>query len=142
MPHSFHRRPPPLCHPASHPASPGTSDTTTRPLRKPQSGSPANQSPPAAAKAPPHRKTTTSSAPPHTATGDGRTAGLIAAYQLGYGIAALGAGALQNVISLSAIFRIVALLVIAMAVLAVAIARRQHESLPVHHHSPTTSPAN
>jgi MFS transporter, FHS family, glucose/mannose:H+ symporter len=53
---------------------------------------------------------------------------LIAAYQLGYGIAAFGAGALQNVISLSAIFRLVAVLVVAMAVLAAAIARRQHQT--------------
>ena len=51
---------------------------------------------------------------------------LIAAYQLGYGVAAFGAGALQNVISLSAIFRLVAILVVVMAILAVPIARRQH----------------
>jgi fucose permease len=51
---------------------------------------------------------------------------LIAAYQLGYGLAAFGAGALQNVISLSAIFRLVAILVVVMAILAVPIARRQH----------------
>ena len=56
------------------------------------------------------------------------TGWLIAAYQLGYGIAAFGAGALQNVISLSAIFRLVAVLVIAMAVLAAAVARRQRQS--------------
>ena len=51
---------------------------------------------------------------------------LIAAYQLGYGLAAFGAGAMQNVISLSAIFRLVAILVVGMAVLAVPITRRQH----------------
>ena len=51
---------------------------------------------------------------------------LIAAYQLGYGLAAFGAGALQNVISLSAIFRLVAILVVVMAILAVPIGRRQH----------------
>ena len=51
---------------------------------------------------------------------------LIAAYQLGYGLAAFGAGALQNLISLAALFRLVALLVVAMAVLAIPIARRQH----------------
>lgn len=53
---------------------------------------------------------------------------LIAAYQLGYGIAAFGAGALQNVISLSAIFRLVAVLVVPMAVLATVIARRTGQS--------------
>jgi FHS family glucose/mannose:H+ symporter-like MFS transporter len=52
---------------------------------------------------------------------------LIAAYQLGYGLAAFGAGALQNVISLSAVFRLMALPVVAMAVLAAVIARRQHQ---------------
>jgi FHS family glucose/mannose:H+ symporter-like MFS transporter len=51
---------------------------------------------------------------------------LIAAYQLGYGLAAFGGGALQDVISLSAIFRLVGVLVVAMAILAVPIARRQH----------------
>jgi predicted MFS family arabinose efflux permease len=61
------------------------------------------------------------------------TGWLIAAYQLGYGIAAFGAGALQNVISLSAVFRLVAVLVLAMAVLAAAIARRQHRSVSVTH---------
>jgi MFS family permease len=53
---------------------------------------------------------------------------LIAAYQLGYGIAAFGAGALQNVVSLSVIFRLVAVLVVPMAVLAAVIARRQRQS--------------
>jgi predicted MFS family arabinose efflux permease len=57
------------------------------------------------------------------------TGWLIAAYQLGYGIAAFGAGALQNAISLSAVFRLVAVLVLAMAVLAAAIARRQHQPI-------------
>jgi FHS family glucose/mannose:H+ symporter-like MFS transporter len=52
---------------------------------------------------------------------------LIAAYQLGYGLAAFGAGALQNVISLSAVFRLAAVLVVVMAVLAAAIARRQRQ---------------
>ena len=64
---------------------------------------------------------------------------LIAAYQLGYGIAAFGAGALQNMIPLSAIFYLVAGLVVAMAVLAAAIARRQHPSAK---RSPTTPPAS
>jgi predicted MFS family arabinose efflux permease len=52
---------------------------------------------------------------------------LIAAYQLGYGLAAFGAGALQNVIPLSAVFRLMALPVVAMAVLAAVIARRQDQ---------------
>ena len=51
---------------------------------------------------------------------------LIAAYQLGYGLAAFGAGALQNAISLSAVFRLAALLVAVMGVLAIPIAHRQH----------------
>lgn len=56
------------------------------------------------------------------------TGWLIAAYQLGYGIAAFGAGALQNVVSLFVIFRLVAVLVVPMAVLAAVIARRQGRS--------------
>jgi predicted MFS family arabinose efflux permease len=50
---------------------------------------------------------------------------LIAAYQVGYGLAAFGGGALQGVVSLSSLFRIAALLGVAMGVLAVPIARRQ-----------------
>ncbi len=50
---------------------------------------------------------------------------LIAAYQLGYGLAAFGGGALQGTVSLSSIFWIAAALAIVMAVLAVPIARRQ-----------------
>lgn len=50
---------------------------------------------------------------------------LIAAYQLGYGLAAFGAGALQNVLPLAAVFRLTAVPVVAMAVLAAIIARRQ-----------------
>jgi MFS transporter, FHS family, glucose/mannose:H+ symporter len=53
---------------------------------------------------------------------------LIAAYQLGYGLAAFGAGALQRVVSLTAVFRIAAVAVVAMAFLAVAIARQQRPS--------------
>jgi MFS family permease len=51
---------------------------------------------------------------------------LIAAYQVGYGLAAFGGGALQNVVSLSTVFRLTALLVVVMGILAVPIARRQH----------------
>ena len=51
---------------------------------------------------------------------------LIAAYQVGYGLAAFGGGALQSEVSLSAIFRIAAVLAVAAGVLAVPIARRQH----------------
>ncbi len=50
---------------------------------------------------------------------------LIAAYQVGYGLAAFGGGALQNAISLSTVFRLSALLMVAMGVMAVPIARRQ-----------------
>jgi len=49
---------------------------------------------------------------------------LIAAYQVGYGLAAFGSGALQGVVSLATIFRIAAVLAVAMGVLA-PIARRQ-----------------
>jgi predicted MFS family arabinose efflux permease len=62
---------------------------------------------------------------------------LIAAYQLGYGLAAFGGGALQSAISLTTIFRIAALLAIVMAVLAIPIARRQHR--PVHGHTLATA---
>jgi predicted MFS family arabinose efflux permease len=55
---------------------------------------------------------------------------LIAAYQLGYGLAAFGGGALQSAISLASIFRIAAVLAVVMAVLAVPIARRQHVADP------------
>lgn len=51
---------------------------------------------------------------------------LIAAYQVGYGLAAFGGGALQSEVSLSSIFRIAAVLAVAAGVLAVPIARRQH----------------
>jgi predicted MFS family arabinose efflux permease len=50
---------------------------------------------------------------------------LIAAYQVGYGLAAFGGGALQNVVSLSTVFRLAAGLVVVMAILALPIARRQ-----------------
>jgi fucose permease len=50
---------------------------------------------------------------------------LIAAYQLGYGLAAFGGGALQSVISLSTVFRIAAAAVVGMSLLAVVIARQQ-----------------
>jgi MFS transporter, FHS family, glucose/mannose:H+ symporter len=53
---------------------------------------------------------------------------LIAAYQLGYGLAAFGAGALQRVVSLTAVFRIAAVAVVVMGFLAVAIARQQRPS--------------
>jgi FHS family glucose/mannose:H+ symporter-like MFS transporter len=50
---------------------------------------------------------------------------LIAAYQVGYGLAAFGGGALQSVISLAALFRIAAVLAVGMAVLAIPVSRRQ-----------------
>jgi hypothetical protein len=65
---------------------------------------------------------------------------LIAAYQIGYGIAAFGAGALQNVLSLATIYRIVAVLSVAMAFLAVIVARAQGRAgLPGP--APATTPA-
>ena len=51
---------------------------------------------------------------------------LIAAYQIGYGLAAFGGGALQTVVSLSTLFRITAALAVVMGLLASPIARRQH----------------
>jgi hypothetical protein len=61
---------------------------------------------------------------------------LIAAYQVGYGLAAFGAGALQRVVSLSAVFRIAAGAAVAMGVLALVIASRQH---PTPSSTPSTS---
>ena len=60
------------------------------------------------------------------------TAGwLIAAYQIGYGLAAFGGGALQKVVSLSTLFRITAALAVVMGLLSLPIARRQHPGAPV-----------
>ena len=53
---------------------------------------------------------------------------LIAAYQVGYGLAAFGAGALQHVVSLSTVFRIAAAATLAMGLLAMVVARRQDPS--------------
>ncbi len=50
---------------------------------------------------------------------------LIAAYQVGYGLAAFGGGILQSEVSLTSIFRVSAALAVAMAVLAIPVARRQ-----------------
>jgi MFS family permease len=50
---------------------------------------------------------------------------LIAAYQLGYGLAAFGAGALQHVVSLAAVFRIAAAAAVVMGLIAAAVAHRQ-----------------
>lgn len=55
---------------------------------------------------------------------------LIAAYQLGYGLAAFGGGVLQSSVSLGSIFRVAAILAAVMGLLAVAIARRQQPSGP------------
>jgi MFS family permease len=54
---------------------------------------------------------------------------LIAAYQLGYGLAAFGGGALQSVTSLSSIFRWSALLAVVMGLVAVPIARLQRPAV-------------
>lgn len=51
---------------------------------------------------------------------------LIAAYQLGYGIAAFGAGALERSVSLSAMFATAAALAVAMALLATRVVRAEH----------------
>jgi MFS family permease len=56
------------------------------------------------------------------------TGWLIASYQLGYGVAAFGGGALQSVFALSTLFRAAAVLVAVMGVLAVVIARRTRPS--------------
>ena len=53
---------------------------------------------------------------------------LIAAYQVGYGLAAFGAGALQRVVSLPSIFRIAAMAMVVMALLALLVARQQRPS--------------
>jgi MFS family permease len=52
---------------------------------------------------------------------------LIASYQLGYGIAAFGAGALEHSISLSVIFAAAAVLGVAMALVATRIVRAEHQ---------------
>jgi MFS transporter, FHS family, glucose/mannose:H+ symporter len=51
---------------------------------------------------------------------------LIAAYQVGYGLAAFGGGLLQSQVALASIFRVAAALAAVMGLLAVAIARHQH----------------
>jgi MFS transporter, FHS family, glucose/mannose:H+ symporter len=53
---------------------------------------------------------------------------LIAAYQIGYGLAAFGGGALQEAVSLSTLFRITAVLAVFMGVLSLPIARAAHPS--------------
>lgn len=58
---------------------------------------------------------------------------LIAAYQIGYGLAAFGGGALQDVVSLSTIYRLTALLALGMGVLGIAVVRQQDRG--------TTSPS-
>ncbi len=63
---------------------------------------------------------------------------LIAAYQLGYGLAAFGAGALQHVVSLTTVFRIAAVAALGMGLLAAVIAHRQH---PAPAASPSVSTA-
>ena len=64
------------------------------------------------------------------------TAGwLIAAYQVGYGLAAFGSGTLQSVASLASLFRVAAVLAVVMGVLAVPIGHRQRT------HGPTVSAA-
>ena len=55
---------------------------------------------------------------------------LIAAYQLGYGVAAFGAGALEHRISLSALFAAVAVLAVAMALLATRVVRAERQVAP------------
>jgi FHS family glucose/mannose:H+ symporter-like MFS transporter len=59
---------------------------------------------------------------------------LIASYQVGYGLAAFGAGAVQSAISLPSVFRIAAVLCAAMAFASMPIARRQTRT-------PTAAPA-
>jgi MFS transporter, FHS family, glucose/mannose:H+ symporter len=64
---------------------------------------------------------------------------LIAAYQVGYGLAAFGAGALQHVVSLAAVFRIAASAAVAMGLLALVVARKQHPASGSQ--APSSSPA-
>jgi MFS transporter, FHS family, glucose/mannose:H+ symporter len=64
---------------------------------------------------------------------------LIAAYQVGYGLAAFGAGALQHVVSLAAVFRIAASAAVAMGLLALVVARKQHPASGSR--APSSSPA-
>jgi predicted MFS family arabinose efflux permease len=54
---------------------------------------------------------------------------LIAGYQVGYGLAAFGAGALQHVVSLTTLFRLAASTMVAAALLALIVARRQPTSI-------------
>ena len=63
---------------------------------------------------------------------------LIAAYQVGYGLAAFGGGALQHVVSLSTVFHIAAAAAVAMGILAVVVGRRQHRSQESTSHSGET----
>lgn len=67
---------------------------------------------------------------------------LIAAYQLGYGIAAFGAGSLQDIVSLGTVFRVAAGMAVVMGLLAIPIARAQRH--PEHasrmHLHPTPAP--
>jgi predicted MFS family arabinose efflux permease len=51
---------------------------------------------------------------------------LIAAYQVGYGLAAFGASALQHVVALSTVFRLTAGAALGMGLLALVVASRQH----------------
>ena len=53
---------------------------------------------------------------------------LIAAYQVGYGLASFGGGALQRVVSLSTLFRVAACAAVVMALLALIVARHQNPS--------------
>ena len=64
---------------------------------------------------------------------------LIAAYQVGYGLAAFGAGALQHFVSLPSLFRIAALAMVVMAMLAVVVARQQRPSSELSVSPATTS---
>ena len=64
---------------------------------------------------------------------------LIAAYQVGYGLAAFGAGALQRVVSLPSLFRIAALAMVVMALLALVVARQQRPSSELSVSPATTS---
>ncbi len=64
---------------------------------------------------------------------------LIAAYQVGYGLAAFGAGALQRVVSLPAIFHIAAIAMVVMALLALLVARQQRPSSELSVSPATTS---
>jgi hypothetical protein len=56
---------------------------------------------------------------------------LIAAYQVGYGIAAFGAGALESTIALTTLFGVSAGIAVIMGVLAINVGRARDQAAPI-----------